>query len=112
MLTRTQASIDGDRKVAADAEVDALAELAARLAAHGPRERGGSGGPEALRHREVGEDEMVGTSDRHGLHGRRLQPSATLDDRVPLQSNLKHLSPEIYATSLLLDLRIPAISPI
>lgn len=91
MLTRAQAPVDGDREVAADAEVDALPELAAGLAADGLHDGGGGGGPEALRHREVGEDEVVGAGDRHGLRGRRLQPPAAVGDRVPLQSDLKHL---------------------
>ena len=66
-----EAAVDGDRELAAGADVDALAEGAAGATANcAGRSNGGvCDGAETLRHGEVRDDQVVGARNRHRLRG-------------------------------------------
>lgn len=100
-----QASIDSDREITTNAEVDSLTKRAAGPATNSLDKGSRSGCTNALCHRKFSKDKVIRARHRHTLHRQGLRPSNTFCSRSLAKPNLKHLShPTTLSLSLLLHL--------
>ena len=96
-----QASIDSDREITTNAEVDSLTKRAAGPATNSLDKGSRSGCTNALCHRKFSKDKVIRARHRHTLHWQGLRPSNTFCSRSLAKPNLKHLS---HPTTLSLSL--------
>ena len=104
-----QASIDSDREITTNAEVDSLTKRAAGPATNSLDKGSRSGCTNALCHRKFSKDKVIRARHRHTLHRQGLRPSNTFCSRSLAKPNLKHLS---HTTTLSLSLLLHLFSSI
>lgn len=101
-----QASIDSDREITTNAEVDPLTKRAAGPTTNSLDKGSSSGCTNALCHRKFSKDKVVRARHRHCIHRQGLRPSNTFCSRSLAKPNLKHLLHPNYSLSLLLLLHL------
>lgn len=94
-INNYQASINGDREITANTEMDSLAKLAARPTAQSLHKRSSRGSTDALCNREISKNQMVRAGNCNILNKWLLHPCWPLRCRSPTKPNLKHVSIKI-----------------
>ena len=91
-ISSYQASINGNREITANTEMDSLAKLAAGPTAQSLNKGGSSGRTTALCNRKISKDQMVRARNCNSLNRRQLHPCRPFWCRSLTKPNLKHVS--------------------